>query len=253
MHNLQQPKEVDETKTLLPLTQWVHPLIHRHLPFSTSAATKIVRELIRVHSRDLEMIDSYSNYYLPFRLTVFEDNIAYQISLMARNYMPTFRTNYSPFEPGRRREGRANINNPSLTGQSSTSSTTSSTSSSMEDEDSSEEEILIDRSTLSDAEKSSENEISFKNLLPSMLEVYGSEIKNPDKENLGIYKKYVKIGKLASQTISNPGRNVKFLNIESLNNFGTDSYESVKPPVVDEKSLKIYQQFVQSPELIAFN
>lgn len=199
------------------------------------------------------MIDSYSNYYLPFRLTVFEDNIAYQISLMARNYMPTFRTNYSPFEPGRRREGRANINNPSLTGQSSTSSTTSSTSSSMEDEDSSEEEILIDRSTLSDAEKCSENEISFKNLLPSMLEVYGTEIRNPDKKNLGIYKKYVKIGKLASQTISKPGRNDKFLNMESLNNFGTDSYESVKPPVVDEKSLKIYQQFVQSPELIAFN
>lgn len=168
---------------------------------------------------------------------------------MARNYMPTFRTNYSPFEPGRRREGRTTINNPSLTGQSSTSSTTSSTSSSMEDEDSSEEEMPVDRSVLSDAEKSFDSEKTFKNLLPSFLDVYGSEIKSPDKENLGIYKRYVKIGKLANQTISNPGKIVKFLNIEALNDFGTDSYESVKPPVVDEKSLKIYQQFVQSTEL----
>lgn len=206
MHNLK-PLKTPNTNTY-PLTQWFSPLIQKYLPNSTSCAIKCVRELIRIHSKDLEMIDSYSNYYLPYKLTVFEDNIAYQISLQARNFMPTFRTNFSPFEPGRRREDRGNNKNPSLTGQSSTSSTTSSTSSSSgDDETSSDDEQLVTLSVTLDHQhqmrrKSGKEIINviggggggsnigrsdlIKSIFPSMDEIYDTKLKQPKRHNINV-------------------------------------------------------------------
>lgn len=187
MHNLQAFND-HEKKSLVPMTQWVSNVVMRHLPYSTSDSNKIVKELIRVHSKDLEMIDYYSNYHLPYRCTVFEEHIAFQIGQLARNFMPTYRTNFSPFEPGRRREGRGRVINPSLTGQSSTSSTNSSTSSSMDEGSSSDDEPITDgKSIMGGNTIGSQTEckyLSFAKLLPSMKEVYGTEPKPPDTNNM---------------------------------------------------------------------
>lgn len=184
MHNLQTFTHPDK-KSDTPLTQWVNPLVLRHLPYSTSDANKIVKELIRVHSKDLEMIDYYSNYHIPYKWTGLEEHIAFQISHLARNFMPTYRTNFSPFQPGRRREGRGSLKNPSLTGQSSTSSTTSSTSSSLEEGSSSDDESVMDSRNSSKIDERTQTKfVSFASLLPSMKEVYGCEPRYPDRHNL---------------------------------------------------------------------
>lgn len=186
MHNLQTFND-HEKKSLVPLTQWVSPVVMRHLPNSTSDSNKIVKELIRVHSKDLEMIDYYSNYHLPYKWTPFEEHIAFQIGHLARNFMPTYRTNFSPFEPGRRRE-RSTLKNPSLTGQSSTSSTTGSMSSSSGEDSSSDDEPITDSLNTSSVEARAQHTFfSFADLLPSMLEVYGCEPHQPSKEDMKMY------------------------------------------------------------------
>lgn len=177
MHNLQTLN--DPLMSTIPLTQWISSIILKYLPYSTSDSNKIVSELIRVHSKDLEMIDYYSNYHLPYKWTSFDEHIAFQISHLARNYMPTFRTNFSPFEPSRRPEGRASLKNPSLTGQSSTSST----SSSLEEDSSSDEDPITDDKNVGNLTTNGYKRklISFESLLPSMKEEYGCEIVSPDK------------------------------------------------------------------------
>lgn len=56
MHNMQSDPEMD-SYSLKPITEWVSPFILDHLPVSTIDSNRIVDELIRVHSHDLEMID----------------------------------------------------------------------------------------------------------------------------------------------------------------------------------------------------
>lgn len=191
MHNIQ-TSNAHRKGSAVPMTQWVNPIISRHLPYSTSDSNKIVKELIRVHSKDLEMIDYYSNYHLPYKYTGLEEHIAFQISHLARNFMPTYRTNFSPFTPGRRREGRGSLKNPSLTGQSSTSSTTSSTSSSLEEGSSSDEDSVMDsRRNASKIDCLFETKLTFVSLLPTMKQVYGTEITEPDAKNFNKYKSFV--------------------------------------------------------------
>lgn len=187
MHNIQQVNGVNE-KDLVPITEWVSPLIIKHLPYSTSDSNRIVNELIRVHSKDVEMIDYYSNYHLPYKCITLEEHIAFQISHIARSFTPTFRTNFSPFEPAtRRREGRGILKNPSLTGQSSTSSANSS-SDSMDSDDSSspdEDSILETNTSFSNAdEKEVTKVVTFDSLFPTMKEVYQTDVKQPDKKDL---------------------------------------------------------------------
>lgn len=160
----------------------------RHLPYSTSEANKIVKELIRVHSKDLEMIDFYSNYHLPYKWTPFEEHIAYQISHMARNFKQNYRESDSPFQPGPRGSQRGSSNNPSMTGQSSTSSLNEYSSSSSGGEDS-----MSDDDTLTEMKATSERPalvvkpkttVCFEEILPGMQEVYGYSITEPGAKDL---------------------------------------------------------------------
>lgn len=174
MHNSKEDI-AEELLSSKPLTEWTSPFILKHLPDSTCDSNKIVDELIRVHSRDLEMIDYYSSYHIPYKWTSFEENIAFTISLMARCFTPTFRTNFSPFVPATRRsEGRGILKNPSLTGQSSTGSMNSSSSS--DEGTSSEDDSILESSTAQNAPGTSEeNEpkppsksVTFNSMFPSM-------------------------------------------------------------------------------------
>ncbi|XP_055682057.1 polyphosphoinositide phosphatase [Lutzomyia longipalpis] len=260
MHNLQRRKYQNNSHQETPLTEWVRPIVMRNLPYSTSDNNKIVAELIRVHSKHVEMIDSYSNYHLPHKLTAFEEHIAYQISYLARNFVRTFRTNFSPFEPGKH-DRSTSSKNPSLTGQSSTSSTTSSTSSSMEEDSTSDEELVTDIKAPSFSGKR-EPIIAHslkKTLLPSTFEVYGIEIRKPDKKNFGLYKKYVQMSKqsispdnlqIRSSQLAEEKKTQQIINLTPLTIFRKDSYESVEPPIVPLKSTEIYQKYVDSPNVL---
>lgn len=119
------------------LTQWWDEEIMKCLPYSHNNLTKACSELIQLHSRVVEMIDSYDEYYKPQELTVLDDVFTLKISNSVRDFMPNFTTNYSPFairvRPVRRREENSHkgntitMKNPSVSGQSSSCSTASST------------------------------------------------------------------------------------------------------------------------------
>lgn len=121
--------------SLKSLTQWWDSGIIKCLPYAYNDLTKSCSELIQIHSRDVEMIDSYIDYYRPYELSVLDDVYALKVSNSIRDFMPNFTANYSPFalrvRPVRRREENSSkgnaMKNPSVTGQSSTSSAASST------------------------------------------------------------------------------------------------------------------------------
>lgn len=257
MHNLQQTTSDHEPA---PFTDWVGETIMRNLPYSTTDRNKVVQELVRVHSKELEMIDYFSNYHIPYKWTAFEENIAFQIGHLARNFMPTYRTNFSPFDPSRRGEVRGSLKNPSLTGQSSTSSATSSTSSTSEySSDSDDEHVISNRNTSSTNEKE-ERFISFATLLSSTMDVYGFEIRQPHRDDALKYKRYVQMGKLStpSKPINFAGtksRNIlpKAVTLAPLDDYGTDNYQKVNPPIVLETSNDIHKKYIQSPHNIYSN
>lgn len=263
MHN---PREHVETelKSLKPLTEWVSPFIMKHLPNSTCDSNRMVDELIRVHSRDLEMIDYYSSYHIPYRWTSFEENIAFTISLMARCFTPTFRTNFSPFVPATRRsEGRGILKNPSLTGQSSTGSTNSSSSS--DDGTSSEDDSLLESSITQNISNATEEVevpskcVTFDTMFPSMTEVYQTSLKQPSKADMAKYKQYAKMGKVlmssATMKTYNPkkplhNRHKRMIDLTPLGDYGTDCFKHVKPPRVSEESIKIYENYIEKPNTV---
>lgn len=116
------------------LTQWYEADVLKCLPYAYNELTKACTEIIQVQTRDVEMIDAYTDYHRPYELSVLSDVFAYAICNSIRDFMPNFTINYSPFtirvRPVRRREENSkkgvSMKNPSLTGQSSVSSTASS-------------------------------------------------------------------------------------------------------------------------------
>lgn len=225
-----------------PLTKWYSEIIRKNLPNSTSIANKIVKELIRIHTLDLEMVDLYSNYHLTYQLTSLEENIAYQISQFARSFMPTYRTNFSPFEPGKRNAGAA------ITGATSITSTNSSNSSSDDTDCSSDE----DDTTLSLSMKSSmiENRELKKPKeeakLLSCKEVYGFELHAPDKEAMAKYKSYVNIQKKIQPPVptleKKSDKKLKPIVLESLATYN-DSFKTVTEPKVKDETIQKYQNY----------
>lgn len=254
MHNMQGGADAD-TYSLKPLTEWVSPFVSSHLPYSTVDSNRIVDELIRVHSHELEMIDFYSSYHTPYKWTSFDENIAFQISLLARCFTPTFRTDFSPFVPAtRRQEGRGILKNPSLTGQSSTGSTNSSQSS--DDGSSSEEDSFLENQhSLSAAPD--DNDTSSKD--KSMHQEYCVSIRPPTKVDLEKYKQYAKMGSvlMSANTVksTNPkklhhNRHKRAINLDSLSNYDGNDCWQTKPPTVSAKSIGIYEKYVETPQRI---
>ncbi|XP_050498109.1 polyphosphoinositide phosphatase isoform X2 [Diabrotica virgifera virgifera] len=240
--------------SLKPLTMWWDGGVLKSLPYAYNDLTKACSELIQVHSQDAEMIDSFVEYYRPYELTMLSDVFALKVPNSIRDFMPNFTTNYSPFtvrvRPVRRREEgnskTAPMKNPSLTGQSSTcSSTASSTSSSSDEETVDEEESSNTNDSLAASSKESSPEpITFKSLFPSMKEVYGTELKRPNPEDIHMYKKYVLIGKKANGTAKNVFQSIT-VNQKMLHELSTDSVFQVTPPKVSEASIDIYKKYIE--------
>lgn len=275
-----------------PITQWCDPFVLRHLPYSTSDATKMVKQLFHVASPDMEAIDYYTSYHFPYRWTPFEEHIALQIAHRARSFMPTYRTNFSPFQPGRRRDdGRPAITNPSMTGQSSTGSTASATSASSSEESSDEmaaaggaddaddaaDIIDDDDARLSSAAgdlcwdslgappvavgrlaEEQQRCVSFAAALPSMLEVYGCSITDPSPVDLMRYKRYVQIGRVSQRRRSaaaavaaaagDSHAVAPTIDLRPIDDYGNDSWESVREPTVDVVAMRAYEAYVSWPE-----
>lgn len=266
MHN---PPEdtIAEFESVKPLTNWLGDFIPKYLPYSADDSNRIVDELIRVHSRDLEMIDFYSSYHMPYRWTSFEENIAFQISMLAKCFTPTFRTNFSPFEAAtRRREGRGILKNPSLTGQSSTGSANSSTSSSSNEGSSSDDDdddSILESSnqpsiaTITDDSESNSKRITFNTMFPTMAQIYQTNLKLASLADMIKFQSYVNMGKIlgsnAAMASYNPkrplhNRHKRLVELNPLGDYGSDDYKHVKAPIVSPEAVCIYKAFVSLPE-----
>ncbi|KAG5869516.1 hypothetical protein JTB14_035113, partial [Gonioctena quinquepunctata] len=240
--------------SLKSLTQWWDAGVLKSLPYAYNDLTKACSELIQVHSRDVEMIDSYLDYYRPYELSVLDGVFALKVSNSIRDFMPSFTTNYSPFtlrvRPVRRREENSNrgvasaMKNPSVTGQSSTS-TASSTSSSSDNETSVEDEdsSYTNESQMTSSKDSTPEPFTFKSLFPTMKEVYGTELRKPSPEDILIYKKYVLVGKKASGSAKNIFNPVS-RPMKTLGEFSGDSCFEVKPPKVSQASVAVYEKYI---------
>uniref|UniRef100_A0AAR5QGL2 SAC domain-containing protein n=1 Tax=Dendroctonus ponderosae TaxID=77166 RepID=A0AAR5QGL2_DENPD len=237
--------------SLKSLTQWWEPGVYGCLPYAYNDVTKACFELVQVHSNDVEMIDSYVDFYRPNEFNVLSEVFAIKLSSTV-DFMPICTVNYSPFavraRPDKRREEtllKGNTSkNPSVTGQSSTSSAASSTSSSSDEDSSGDEDSLNSDATRDTFSKDSTPEpITFKSLFPSTEEVYGFQIKKPCREDILIYKKYVLTGKRANGTAHSAFLSNK-TGIKPVSCFLKDDAYEVKPPIVNQKSIEIYQNYV---------
>lgn len=255
MHNLHSSnaasrKHDSKYNKLTPITDWIRPIVLKMLPHSTSDSCKIVSEFIRVQSHHVEMVDCYSNYYIPNKYTAFEEQIAYQIKLLAS---PNFRINpyndYSPFVP-RKRE--VITTNPSLTGQSSTSSATGSTSSSSCDENpsSDEETQLAEVATVYEC-PAKRKPITFDSVLSSMKEVYGMELKKPSKQSHRMYKSYVQMGRIANGLEEKVREGGVQGSPTIKSRFKARDYQSLLEPKVSQRDMEIYANYLMVPERFA--
>ncbi|XP_052867007.1 polyphosphoinositide phosphatase [Anopheles cruzii] len=184
----------------IPLTQWVSPFVMKCLPAAVSDENRVVKELIKIHSNDAEIIDYYSNFHYDYKLTSFEEHIDYQLSHLSRNLVPAFRSNFSPFEPIRRQENTG-LKNPSLTGQSSTSSANSSSSDRSDVESESDEEDKSNRNTAPSSSNNSsraEDPVTLSSMFPMTNDIYGFEIKMPNKADMLKYEKYAEMNRMCS-------------------------------------------------------
>lgn len=187
------------------------------------------------------MVDLYSNYHLTYQMTSLEENIAYQISQFARNFMPTFRTNFSPFEPGKRTTGSAITGEIASTNSSNSSSDDTDSSS---DEDDTTVSLSMKSSMIEqrDLMKEERNESTFPS---SCKDTYGFELSDPDKESMARYKRYVNIQKRSQPSTSSAekiDKNPKPFVLESLATYN-DSYETVAEPKVTDETILKYQNY----------
>lgn len=228
LHNPIETAEASEK----PLTMWFSSIVRKNLPNSTSIANKIVKELIRIHCLDLEMVDLFSNYHLTYQMTSLEENIAYQISQFARNFMPTFRTNFSPFEPGKRTATSA------ITG--GIASTNSSNSSSDDNDSSSDEDdTTLSISTSMIDQREVKRDIKSETAAPvSCKERYGFELHEPDKETMAKYKSYVNIQKASEKG----DKRLKPFVLESIGSY-KDSYKTVAEATVTDETIQKYHNY----------
>ncbi|KZC14668.1 Polyphosphoinositide phosphatase [Dufourea novaeangliae] len=232
------------------LTQWWDTSVLKCLPYALNEVTKACTEIIQVQNSMEEMIDVYYDYHRPYELSLFSEVYAYQISHSVREFMPHFTTNFSPFavrvRPGRRREetGNKNLNmkNPSMTGQSSTSSTTSSASSTEDSSSDEEESHQHTNDCQLITSKESLELTSFESLFPSMKEVYGTQPEYPKRNDVVLYKKFVLIGRNATDSSDCTKLRSKLMQQAS---FPETTTPVITLPVVKERSISIYEQYVK--------
>lgn len=248
MHNIHvtADQESSSQKHITPITDWIRPIVLKKLPHSTSDTCKIVSEFIRVQSHHVEMVDCYANYYNPNRYTIFEEQIAYQIKLLAS---PNFSVNpyndYSPFVPQKR---EVITTNPSLTGQSSTSSATGSASSSCDENPSSDDEAqLLDMASPNEY-PSEKKKITFDSVLSSMKDVYGMDLGRPKRESQKIYRAYVQMGRKAKTVDEGYSQSPAI-----KSHFKPKDYANLMDPKVPAGDMIKYSNYLLIPERYAKN
>ncbi|GAB6033742.1 hypothetical protein CHUAL_013865 [Chamberlinius hualienensis] len=246
------------------LTRWWkdHILDSLPLPYEQTSKTVDVDVIVVKTLATDECLDSYSDYYRPYELTVFSELFAFTMNHSVRDYMPNFTTDFSPFSvrvrPGKRREelgGGATTTNPSVTGQSSsTSSTSSNTDSSTSSDESSDLEYINVANSLNAVEPKEpvaspppDSPLTFEKALPNIKDVYGIEFREPSRLTLIKYKRFVHLGSGLQPPEPNDNR-VRDLNgpilIQSTA-IAKNSSLSVKPPTVNKESKEMYRTYIE--------
>nr|CAD7406100.1 unnamed protein product [Timema poppensis] len=108
----------------------------------------------------------------------------------------------------------------------------------------SEEELDNSDSQISPSKDSTSDNVTFEALFPSMRRVYGTEVKNPSKQDIAIYKRYVSIG-ISANSIKptlGVGRSV---NLIQQSVFSMDTSVRVSPPRASRCAQESYHRYVE--------
>lgn len=179
-----------------PKTQWWESHVLKSLPKPFNDVNRTCTEIVRIHNRDAEMIDSFIDYYRLDEISILLDSFAYKMSNSVRDFMPNCTLDFSPFTPRvrpvRRREessikGLGTMKNPSVTGQSSQPSS----SESNDDSDTSDDETngVQNESQNTGSKNSFSTTFTYESLFPSMRQVYGTEPEYPKRSDILLYKR----------------------------------------------------------------
>lgn len=247
LHHIVTPRKNIQPRK--PLTMWWDKEVLEVLPRAQNELKRTYMQVLLVQPRD-QIVDAYQDYYQPLRFSVLEDLFPYKIRNAVWDFMPNCTTDYSPFivraRPGRRSEestSRGSImKNPSLTGQSSTSSTTSSASSGADSEETDAEEDLGAPSDThsTPSSKDSVKTTTFEAMFPSMHQVYGIQPEAPNPGDLRMLRRFVLIGRNATQPSS-----TEVLNRHSTTRVLFKKQIGIKPVAVGADAKNVYEKFVK--------
>ncbi|XP_071801050.1 polyphosphoinositide phosphatase-like isoform X1 [Asterias amurensis] len=208
-----------------------------------------------------ECIDPYFDYYRLSELTTLMELFCINMPQSTRDFMPKTAANVSPFtvrvsqsktkeELSSYQKSAARVLAERLITAGSPK-TSNDIASSSEGTSSSDEELAETRSDIS-VGKSRKQELRMKDKFPSTKEVYGVEIKNPARQTISIYQRFVSVD-LNSRSIcpeipSIRGRTKRCMKratkLFPASVFSLDSSYEVTPPMVDRTSRAVYETCV---------
>ncbi|RUS76932.1 hypothetical protein EGW08_015305 [Elysia chlorotica] len=183
--------------------QWWKSDVWNCLPLPQEEATKSPSTSVEVQTlpQTDEHVNSFYEYYRPAELTSFDEMYQLYLSQVSWKHIPKNATDFSPFcvrHSAEQGSDRAQ-SNPNVSGKDSTSSVASfgseGSSESSDDSDGEGGAHLSDGSSDSESDGDQQNYMSFRDLLPSMKEVYNTEIVDPGSRDQNIYQRYVDIGR----------------------------------------------------------
>ncbi|XP_015777653.1 PREDICTED: polyphosphoinositide phosphatase-like isoform X1 [Acropora digitifera] len=199
---------------------------------------------------DDEPVDMFSEFYQPYDLTVLESLYPHGMQKSCRDFMPPNAHNHSPFvvRAPAKSTGRRPVPTRRAVGAAPEPL-------SVDDSSDPESSSDDDSSAVSFMEKSSSSStcgVSFQELLPSMQDVYGVGLKEPKRQSMEAYERFVQFGKTATPDKERPGVRHILYNWAPHKPFSQDCNRSVKPPLVDRPSKELYTEYIRAAEMGLF-
>lgn len=229
-------------------TKWWSDDVLKALPFPSEEVEKI--ELLKSHEIDNceeneETLDVFSEYYRPFELTEFDTLYTHTMPTSCRDFMPTSSSDPSPFVV----RARGRVSEPGVPPRKAIVGSPAAPDDlpSSDDESSSDDDKSKIISPAKEVSANDTPNISFQDLLPTMSQVYGMEPKDPNEQDIDMYKRYEYLA-ATSRPKKYRGRSRKqTLLWKPRSPFVADnSSKEVIAPIVSQSSKSFYESYINT-------
>ncbi|XP_053566823.1 polyphosphoinositide phosphatase [Bombina bombina] len=257
-------------RTKKSYTFWWTPDVLEHLPLPLDEvpyAENLKKMTIKKFNRSDEETNIYNEFFRPYELSSFDDTFCLAMTNSARDFMPkNVGIDPSPFtvrkpeETGKSVLGNKTNREETLLQRKTAASappppSEEAVSSSSEDDsgtDKEEEGAVSQRSTPIKITDAGDNPKTSENLVQSTKDMYGINLSDaPSESDLHIYTKFVHLGlcqhrqdKRISRMSTKPWDTITKLSC--ISSFSQDNIYEVLPPMVDRKSIEIFDAHIQA-------